>query len=124
MSDTNPSFLAIIFIGCGSSWAYGSSADEAATSAASILVRDWSSLYTFKDEVPVNIFDVEDYDGFHATLQGVFGTKDDIPDDEGVALECLETRLVPSPRSRGDKTYAPYRSRGLTSQPPKEKVNG
>ena len=97
MSDTNSSFLAIIFIGCGSSWAYGSSADEAATSAASILVRDWSSLYSFKDEVPVNIFNVEDYDGFHATHQGVFGTKDDIPDDEGVALECLETRLVPTP---------------------------
>jgi len=47
--------------------------------------------------VPVNIFDVEDYDGFHATHQGVFGTKDDIPDDEGVALECLETRHVPTP---------------------------
>ena len=89
MSDSKR-YLAIIFVGGGSSWAYGPTPDQAATDAARILRRDWGHLFDWNEPVPVNLFDTEGFEGFAADHRGVFGTNTVGDDVESKLLETID----------------------------------
>jgi len=94
MSDLK--YLAIIFLGGGSSWAYAPTIKKAADDAARILARDWGHLFNFEGPVPVNVYNVEDYDGHYSDHRGVFGTKSDEDEDTLLERKKLLYREVPA----------------------------
>lgn len=70
-------YCGIIFIGGGSSFAWGASPEEAAKIAAKTCKQDWKSLFKFKrrQEFSVNIYDTRKSDGWWADSSGVYDTK-------------------------------------------------
>lgn len=78
-------FLAIIFIGCGSSWARAGTSLEAIEQAKKACEIDWGSIFTFSDEPAlINVFDAEGVNGWRADHRGLVS-------DDGQPLQHLFT---------------------------------
>lgn len=74
MNSNSHDYCGIVFIGGGSSWAYGSTPDEAAKKAAKICKADWGRHFDIKrgQKMPVNVYDMKKHDGWVAdTMHGV-----------------------------------------------------
>jgi len=69
-------FCGIVFIGGGSSWAWGTTPEEASLKAAKLCKRDWKSYFKFKrkQEFNVSIYDMTKHEGWYADYRGVFDT--------------------------------------------------
>lgn len=76
-------YCGIIYIGGGSSWAYGATPKEAAVKAAKTCKSDWKSVFKFDkhQEFTVCIYDMKEHDGWYAQMGGVYDkeTKAEIP---------------------------------------------
>jgi len=76
-------YLAIIWIGGGSSWATGLVDIDTAVSAVKYMKQDWSHLFKFKkkDAYPVNVYNVENGgdEGWWSDGSQVFDTKSQKP---------------------------------------------
>lgn len=68
------SYCGIIFIGGGSSWAWGSTPEQVANDAAKICKRDWKGFFNFEKgkTLKVNIYDMVGHNGWYADERGVF----------------------------------------------------
>jgi len=74
-SHAKKTYLAIIFISGGSSWAEDSAIDKAVKSAAKLARFDWGGIFDMKKtKLRVNVFDATGHPTWHATHEGVFGT--------------------------------------------------
>lgn len=71
--ETETAYLAIIFIGGGSSWGQADTAFEAIKLAKQGCERDWGSLFTFSKTTParVNVFNITGVEGWYADDTGV-----------------------------------------------------
>jgi len=75
MTKVDPKhYCGIVFIGGGSSWCYAPTIDGAAQKAARQCRADWSSLFKFEKKQPftVNVYDMTEHSGWHASAEGVF----------------------------------------------------
>lgn len=76
-------FCAIVFIGTGSSWAWGSDKIKTAKRAAKVCKSDWKGIYQFKPkhEFKVCVYDMANHEGWYASHDGVFDqdTNEKIP---------------------------------------------
>jgi len=72
-------YCAIVFIGGGSSWAWGAGPpDEVAKRAAKLAKSDWSALFKFEKKQPfrVVVFDMKDHSGWYADAPGQVKSRD------------------------------------------------
>jgi len=90
-------YLALISIYGGGSWGHGDTIEEAATNAVKAVSRDWTHLFSFEEPVPVNIYDITDYEEWFADDTGMFGKNDG---EEPVRLERLELIHKKVPKRR------------------------
>jgi hypothetical protein len=67
-------FCGIVFIGAGSSWAYGATPEAAAKAAAKRVKADWGKYYKVA-EANVNVFDTSSVDGWEADHRGVVSSE-------------------------------------------------
>ena len=91
MTNNQPTaFLALIFIGAGSSWAKASTIDEAVANVTASASKDWGTIFTFTDDpVDVYVYALPSLDvDWYATHRGVF------VGDSTESLDLLETREV------------------------------
>jgi hypothetical protein len=75
-------YLAIIYIGGGSSWARAKTGFDAIKEAKEICERDWGSMFTFSDEPAyIAVYDVSKTKDWYADTHGVFDgeTQDLVP---------------------------------------------
>jgi len=81
--NTATSYLAIIFIGGGSSWAREETAFEAIKSVKVHCEDDWGRLFSFSETEParINVYDATGVEGWYADDHGVFNgeTNEKIP---------------------------------------------
>lgn len=80
--NTATSYLAMIFIGGGSSWARQDTAFEAIKSVKALCEEDWGRLFTFGDAASrINVYDATGVEDWYADDDGVFNgeTKEKIP---------------------------------------------
>lgn len=81
--NTADSYLAIIFIGGGSSWARKDTAFEAIKNVKAHCEDDWGRLFSFSETEParINVYDATGVEGWYADDHGVFNaeTNDKIP---------------------------------------------
>lgn len=83
---------AIVFIGGGSSWAWGGDKTEAANRAVRICRSDWKHLYKFKKgaTVAVTILDMKNRNGWYADHRGIF---DDTTHKQIQPMEIIKITL-------------------------------
>ena len=65
-------YCGIIFIGSGSSWAWGATPEEAVEKTAKTCRVDWQIPKEYI--LNVNILDMRERDGWEATTDGIFDT--------------------------------------------------
>lgn len=69
------SYLAIIFIGGGSSWAREETAFEAIKNAKAHCEETWGTMFTFSEPARINVYDATGVEGWYADDHGVFNGK-------------------------------------------------
>ena len=73
-------YCGIVFIGTGSSWAYGDTPEKAAKAAAKLCRRDWGRLFKLDDQpIKVNVIDMTDHEGWFADHRGIYADGTDEP---------------------------------------------
>lgn len=67
-------YLAIIYLGSGSSWSQADTEEEAVKKAVKTCVKDWSYLFDFPKghKLAVNIFHLPEHGGWTCDYQGMF----------------------------------------------------
>lgn len=72
--DSSKDYCGIIFIGGGSSWAWGPTPEAAAKTAARICKSDWKVHFKFekRQEFTVNVYDMREHSGWYADHSGVY----------------------------------------------------
>jgi len=72
MTNTERDYLAIILVGCGSSYARGSDRQDCIDRVRKIAVSDWKTLFNLKGkEATVNVVDVTGHDDVWWDSRGV-----------------------------------------------------
>ena len=75
--DTSKDFLAFCPMSGGSSWGYGETPAEAVYNCIASL-KDWARYFKLSEKtIIVEIFNIEQYTGFSADHQGVYGSNSD-----------------------------------------------
>lgn len=65
-------YCGIIFIGGGSSWAWGSSPEDCAKAAAKQCRKDWGKYFDIPaGKIKVNVYDMRSSEGWEADDRGV-----------------------------------------------------
>lgn len=84
-------FLALVLVGAGSCWYYGSTKEAAVEGVKRQLKADWSRLFDFKKGTPlkVNLFDVTELPDKTPVRFSESGVYADLPDGT-TKLEMLE----------------------------------
>src|SRR5262245_51483286 len=76
-NTTERNYIAIILIGCGSSWARDKDPEKAIKRCARIIVEDWSSLFDLEGKtLPINLYDVTGHDEVSWSHHGIKGDGD------------------------------------------------
>ena len=71
-------YCGIVFLGGGSSWAWGEDIKETAKAAAKKARKDWRHFFNIPENgITVRVFDMTDHDGWYADCSGVFNDKTD-----------------------------------------------
>lgn len=68
----NKDYCGIVFIGGGSSWAWGATPEDCAKSAAKQCRNDWGRYFDIPaGKIKVNVYDMRGRDGWEADDRGV-----------------------------------------------------
>lgn len=91
-------YLAMIYIGGGSSWARGKTAFDAIKDAKTTCEQDWGSIFVFSDEPAyIAVYDATGVESWYADTHGVTNgeTKEQVP-----YLYTVTAKLKNKPKRR------------------------